>query len=127
MKLNYKIFKFKKITNKSLYKILSVISILIFIFLITTYFNNDKIKSLIDDKNIISYLLIGSITQIINLHISNISKNVILPLVGIIIKKDLTKSIKINNVVININDLVSNLIESVFNLFFIFIIFKRSI
>lgn len=127
MKLNYKIFKFKKFTNKSVYKILSVISILIFIFLITTYFNNDKIKSLIDDKNIISYLLIGSITQIINLHISNISKNVILPLVGIIIKKDLTKSIKINNVVININDLVSNLIESVFNLFFIFIIFKRSI
>lgn len=127
MKLNYKIFKFKKFTNKSLYKILSVISILIFIFLITTYFNNDKIKSLIDDKNIISYLLIGSITQIINLHISNISKNVILPLFGIIIKKDLTKSIKINNVVININDLVSNLIESVFNLFFIFIIFKRSI
>ena len=74
-------------------------------------------------KNIISYLLIGSITQIINLHISNISKNVILPLVGIIIKKDLTKSIKINNVVININDLVSNLIESVFNLFFIFYYF----
>ena len=50
MKLNYKIFKFKKFTNKSVYKILSVISILIFIFLITTYFNNDKIKSLIDDK-----------------------------------------------------------------------------
>ena len=125
MKFNSKIFKFRKIKDKNLLKLLNVISILIFIFFITSFLNNGKIKSIIDNKDIISYLLIGSISQVINLHISNISKNIILPFIGIIMKRDLSKSIKINNVVININDLVSNLVESILNLLFIFAIFKK--
>ena len=39
-------------------------------FFITSFLNNGKIKSIIDNKDIISYLLIGSISQVINLHIS---------------------------------------------------------
>jgi hypothetical protein len=136
MKFNSKIFKFKiftnkrllKIfTNKSLLKILIIISILFFIFLITTYFNNEKIISLVNNKDIISFLLIGSVTQIVNLSISNIGKNILIPLLGIAFKKDLTKSIKINNVVINVNDLISNLIESLLNLFFLFFVLKNKI
>lgn len=124
--MNYKAFKIKKnISNKKIIKILSIISIFIFLFAILLYSNNNKVINIINNKDIISYLLIASISQVINLHISNISKNLILPTLSILINKDLTKSFKINNININVNDIVTNLIESLLNLLFIFIIFRN--
>ena len=121
-----KAFKLKKnISNKKIIKILSIISIFIFLFAILLYSNNNKVFNIINNKDIISYLLIGSISQVINLHISNISKNLILPTLSILINKDLTKSFKINNININVNDIITNLIESLLNLLFIFIIFRN--
>ena len=88
---------------------------------------DDYFEQFLKKKDIYVVLIGTLISNIFTNNINEFTNNIIIPSLSVMLKTDLNKPIKYNNITFNINKVISSLINLLISAFIIIIIFNTTI